>query len=239
VFLVPVEAIQDFEYPFLYDFVRRVYPELQLTETVWSQLFLDRVYHGLYLRMTLPFDLRKKAGGNGILRELLMVRENEMTRVDTRLNPNARFFEENTTLGLFPALREPLPALTWLAARSPTDHVTLLLSNVEPYEASLLPLPHSVDKLYKQLEGIPLETSLDDRFVNLLAPVHAQNGAGPAPLDQARRERFEQEFHDYARSFESALAAHRRLRPSAARHASMWLEQLSGEQELQSRGAWR
>jgi hypothetical protein len=214
VFLVPAEAVEDFDYPFVYSFVRREYPELELPEGEWTNLFLNRVYHGLYLRMALPFDLRKKDGGNGTMRELFMIRDNEMTLVDTRFNPDARFYEEGTTLGIFPALKEPPPVLAWLAARCPTADATLVLKNTEPYEVSLLPLPYSLDRLYQRIEGAALRPTLDERFRRWTAPASEYEGA-PPPFDAARRERFEAEYQDYQRRLEIAVAAHRALRPEA------------------------
>jgi hypothetical protein len=212
VFLIPVEAVEDFEYPFLYDFVRKEYPELALPEAHWTDLFLNRVYHGLYLRMGLPFDLRKKDGGSGTMRELFMVLGNEMRLVDTRFNPDARFYEEGTTLGIFPSLREPPAVLAWLASRCPTPHVTLLLNNAEPYEVSLLPLPYSLDRLYQRLEGMALQPTLDERFRRWEEPATGYESEAP-PLDPARRDRFEAEQNDYARRLDIAIAAHRTLRP--------------------------
>ena len=73
VFFVPALAVSDWAYPYLYSFVRARNPELELPLIEWTQLHVDRVYQGLYLRVTLPFDERKKDGGSGILREILTV----------------------------------------------------------------------------------------------------------------------------------------------------------------------
>jgi hypothetical protein len=237
VFLVPVEAVEDFDYPFLYDFVRKEYPALELPEAHWTELFLNRVYEGLYLRMSLPFDLRKKDGGNGTMRELFMVRDNEMTLVDTRFSPDARFYEEGATLGIFPGLKEPPAVLAWLASRCPTSHVTLLLNNVEPYEVSLLPLPYSPALLYQRLEGMELQPTLDERFRRWAAPATEFEGEAP-PFDAELRNRFEVERQDYARRLDIAIAAHRKLRPETVLKARAPSESAKVGQ-LQPEGAGR
>ena len=84
VFLVPVEDVRDWTYPFLYRFVRTHGPQLDLPEVGWTQVYIDRIYQGLYLRAALPFDPRKKDGGSGILRELLTVEGGRLIKVDTR-----------------------------------------------------------------------------------------------------------------------------------------------------------
>ena len=63
VFLVPVSDVPDWSYPFLYGFVREQREELELPQVEWTQLFVSRLYQGLYLRVALPFDLRVKDGG--------------------------------------------------------------------------------------------------------------------------------------------------------------------------------
>jgi len=74
-FFVPVQDVRDWTYPFLYGFVRDSRGEIDLPKVEWTQLFVDRLYQGLYLRVALPFDLRRKDGGSGTLRELLTIRE--------------------------------------------------------------------------------------------------------------------------------------------------------------------
>jgi hypothetical protein len=239
VFFIPVEAVKDFSYPFIYGFVRREYPELELPEATWTQLFLNRVYHGLYLEMRLPFDPRKKDGGSGTLRELLMVHDNEMTLVDTRLNPDARFYEAGTALGLFPGLKQPQAVLSWLAARCPNEHATLLLSNVEPYEVSLLPLPYSVERLYQRLQGTALQATLDDRFRLWTAPLREQDGSQRPPFDEARQQKFDQEFRDYSLRIRVALDADRVLHPEAVYHARLPLENPDGPPALEPQGTRR
>ncbi len=215
VFLIPVEAVENFEYPFLYQFVRDEYPELGLPEVQWTNLFLNRVYHGFYLRMSLPVDLRKKDGGNGTMRELMMVQGNEMTLVDTRFSPDARFYADGTTLGIFPALKKPPAVLAWLASRCPTPHATVLLNNAEPYEVSLLPLPYSLDRLYERLQGIPLRVTLDERFRRWMAPASEYEVHDAVPFDGERKKRFEAQYAGYFQRLRDALKAHRTLRPGA------------------------
>jgi hypothetical protein len=203
VFFVPVEDIQDWAYPFFYGFVRAHRTELDLPRVAWTQLFVNRLYGGLYLRVDLPFDLRKKDGGSGILRELLTVRGSQLALVNTRFSDACRVYAECVAIGYRPALEPPTPALAWLGARCPTEGCTLLLSNDEPYTLSLMPLPISLPELFARQRQRPPATFMDDRCA-----AWCSRGTAEWPFLEEETEAMQAAFASYASSFQRALRVH-------------------------------
>jgi hypothetical protein len=110
---------------------------------------------------------------------------------------------------------------------------------VQPYKVSLLPLPYSVEQLYQRLRGTALQTTLDDRFRLWTAPLREQDDSKAPPFDQARQEKFDQEFRDYLLRLQAALEADRVVHPDAVYSARLPLENLAGPRAMQSRGTWR
>ncbi len=214
VFFVPVEEVPDLDYPFFYGFVRGQLEDHELPSVGWTQLFVNRVYSGLYLRVDLPVDPRKKDGRSGLLRELLMVRGDRMTLVDTRFNSDGRLYAECVSNGVFPELREPPPALSWLARRAGTAETTFLLNSAEPFDVTLLPLPVSLAGLFEKLHRAPLEPTVDQRLGEWMAPVAAGSIAAEAPFDEDLRRRMEEDLAEYRSSLGAALRAHLALHDS-------------------------
>ncbi|MBI4241882.1 MAG: hypothetical protein HY613_09210 [Candidatus Rokubacteria bacterium] len=207
VFFVPVEEVRDWTYPFLYNFVRERRPELNLPPVGWTQLFVNRIYHGLYLRVALPFDPRKKDGGSGILQEILTVRGDRLAQIDTRFHAARRLYMDSVAASRFPALRDPSPALAWLARRCPTDATTLLMSNQPPHDLSLLPLPVSLPDLYEALYGRPPHEFKDGRLAQWSrGPWRAETAS--LPFADSELATLRSEFEEHARSFSNALRSH-------------------------------
>jgi hypothetical protein len=154
---VPVYAVDDWTYPYFYAFTRAHEPELDLPRVRWTQVFVDRLYHGLYLEVALPFDLRAADGGSGSLRSIVTVPVDGRVRV-----LNTRLQEGNDAYGLQASRSEPLrmaersPALSRLAALRP-DEQTYLMSNLAPYELSQLPMPASLTEIYEAKSGRTIE----------------------------------------------------------------------------------
>jgi hypothetical protein len=214
VIFVPAEAVSDWKYPFYYGFVRREQKELRLPLVTWSQLYVNRVYKGLYLRMDLPFDRRKKEGRKGLRRELLIVRGDRMTLVNTRFNPDSRLYAElYSFFGIrysgFPELVKPSPALAWLASRNPATGKMFLLSNKEPYNVTLLPLPVSIDEIYEKMFGAPPAPMFDERFRRWTEGDWTRGDFSLPPFTGALRARFDKEFVEYVKNMRVALAANR------------------------------
>jgi len=207
VFFVPVEMIGDWSYPFFYGFVRGRREDLELPEVFWTQLFVDRIYQGLYLRVGLPFDLRKKDGRSGVLREILTVRGNRMLKVDTRFNDACRLYTGQVARGLFPDLISPDPVLAWLSAYSPAEGTTFLMSNQSPYKLSLLPVPVSLEDLHEAMTGRFPDGFSDERFRKWTSEVEEARPARP-PLAEDEFLELKADFEDFKRSFRRALKAH-------------------------------
>jgi hypothetical protein len=205
--LVPAFDVQDWAYPFLYDFVSRHRGGLQLPQVSWTHLYTDRIYRGLYLRVALPFDKRKKDGGSGILRELLVVRGDELFSVNTRFIESRELHASAVADGVFLNLAPPPPALAWLARRAPTAGTTFLLSNLTPREISLLPLPVSLPELYElKYERMPL-TFRDNRYRQWSHGSWRDEIGTPSPFTEAEWAQLRSEFEVYATRLREALSA--------------------------------
>jgi hypothetical protein len=220
VLLVPVEVVADRSLPFAYDFVRRERPELDLPRVRWTQLHVNRVYRGLYLRVELPRDPRKRDGRQGPLRELFLVRGDELRCVDTRFDPAARRQVEAIAAGRFPSLDPPDPVLAWLSLRASDGGMTFLLSGEEPGTLTALPLPLSLsDEAERHLATLPV--TRDERHRRWTQAVEsAAPQAERLPFDGEPRERFEREAVVHAEALGRALSIHELIIGSELRSAS-------------------
>ena len=210
VFLVPVSCVKARDYVFAYNFVAREYEDLELPTAKWTQLFVNRIYQGLYLRLDLPRDLRKKDGGSGVLREICSVRDSEMTVVDTAFHAETRVYADCVANGVFPALKTAPPVLQWLDAQSPTKERILLLGSAEPFEVSLLPLPVSLDALFELVYGKTPTTITDERYVRW--QVHGMDAASTDVFDADVQKRFNEDYEAHKSAFEAALKVHQAVR---------------------------
>jgi hypothetical protein len=204
VFYVPVSEVGDWTYPFLYEFVRERRPKQELPPIEWTQLYVNRIYQGLYLRVALPFDLRKKDGGSGILRQILVVGEGLSSQLNTRFQDTPGVYAAVLADGIFPELARPDPLISWLAGRCPTSETTFLLSNKPPYGVSLLPLPISLVRLFEAGHGRTPSRFEDERYERWLHAAEAAVSAA-GPLRPADRAALETHFAHYATSFLEAL----------------------------------
>jgi hypothetical protein len=169
---------------------------------------VDRIYEGLYLRVALPFDPRKKDNGPDARRELLTVLGGRLTRLDTRLDPDGRLYNRSVAEGVLPALSPPPEALGWLARRCPTEGTTFLLSNRAPHDLTLLPLPISVAGLYEAMHGRMPNTFEDERYRRWTDRAGAAESGDPLPFSDQEWAALQSDFQDYAASFRKALRIH-------------------------------
>lgn len=119
---IPIYAVGDWTFPYFYEFVRKREESLALPRIAWTQLFVDRLYAGLHLRVELPVRLARKGvgedsyqdtdtSGNGgqILRSLLTVGADTPPMLNTE--HGGKTFEIRVEQG-----NVPTPAaLAWLA----------------------------------------------------------------------------------------------------------------------------
>jgi len=205
IFLVPANEVSDWSYPFLYEFVRKHRRDLELPKVEWTQLFVNRLYEGLYLRVSLPFDLRKKDGGSGVLREILTVEGERVSVVNTRFEDVRGLFNESLALANPPTLGAQPQALVWLALHDDASEVAFEMSTSSPYELRLLPLPISLPRLYERHTGQPPPSFQDDRVRSWQSDWRPK-GALPPPFDEVELVELRHDFEVYRSSFARALA---------------------------------
>jgi hypothetical protein len=212
---IPHAAVPDPSGVFDYEFVQREFPGFELPHVCWSQLFVDRIYEGLVVRIDLPHDLRKKDGGTGERRELLSIDDDELTLVDTRFDPDGRLYAEFLSVGAFPELASPEPELCWLDSRRPESPTTFLLQTSEPATVRLLPLPVSLGAVIANAFEGELPHWYDERF---RAWVRASRSEGrQPPFDADRRGRYERQRRIAALELQRALELDLALEPFLAR----------------------
>lgn len=206
VFFVPVSDVRDWSYPFLYAFVREHRPSLELPKVEWTQLFVNRLYEGLYLRVSLPFDLRKKDGGSGVLREILSVEGERLSVVNSRFEEVRGSFNESVAVAEPPLLAPQPGALVWLALRNDVPEVSLLMSATPPRTLRLLPLPISLPRLYELRSGRSPVRFEDERHRGWESGWRPEGASQPQPFDEAELAEMRSEFDAYRSSFVRALA---------------------------------
>ena len=216
VFAVPVSLIDDWDYPFAYRFVAEEFKELGLPEVKWTQWYVNRVYHGLYLLVELPFDPTKGDEGEKVRREVCSVRGNRMMVVDTAFRAETRLYAECIENGIFPQLSRPSAALAWLDSRRPTAERMFLLDRYVQGGVSLLPLPVSLDDLFQAFYGDKLVAIFDERY-SRWKYLAAWSVPVSTPFDRQQQERFKTEFDEYKSNFAAALRVHETVRVTDAR----------------------
>jgi len=209
-FFVPVTRISDWSYPYLYRVVRQRRKGLELPRVEWVNVFLDRIYQGLYLRVALPYDRIDADATETRRRELLLIRGEEVMRVDTWFEPPDERYGELFSDEALPELEPPAPSLSWLSDRLLPDASTVLVAATSPYEAKLLPLPIPLETLYAEVHGRRPELATIERVSRW-----EESWRPAAPEAQLLRgseiPELESEFESYRDSFLRALQAHGEL----------------------------
>jgi len=231
-FFVRVERVGDWSYPYLYGFVRERYGALDLPLVEWTQLYVNRVYRGLHLRVALPFDLRRKDGGSGTLRELLVASGGRVAGLDTRFNESDVLLARRRMIGRV-TLELAAPELVWLTSLAPLGGASLLISNEPPYVASFLPLPVSLSALFASLHGRMPKPVEGTSMLELLGVVA---GAGDprldGPLSAGELRELEDGFGAYALALQKALQASAQLDRSLPRLRGMLRERQAAARNL-------
>ena len=207
VFFVPVRDVSDWSYPFFYAFVRKARPALELPKVAWTQLFVNRLYQGLYLRVALPFDARKKDGGSGVLREILSIEGSHLSVVNSRFEEVRGLFNDAIAQANPPILGPQPAALVWLAVENDTPDLSFLMSRRAPHDLRLLPLPISLPRLYQLHAGHPPVRFEDARYLDWAKDWRPTADAPPEPFDAEEMAALRDGFDDYASAFVRALHA--------------------------------
>lgn len=205
---IPVEKVEDWTYPFLYDFVRDHTDHFELPRVAWTQLYVDRIYRGLYLRIPLPYDKRKKDGRTEPLREILTVKGHSLTHLDTRFKTKSTLYVDSMAAGLFPDIAPVPSTVLWLSRRAPLEETIFLMSNQKPYQLQPLPLPHSVEALYVEMNGHQLVTTSDERYLRWTNSRSFEEVQDPLPFSGEQIYSLEMSFVDYSQRFLRALRLH-------------------------------
>lgn len=203
-FFIPVEAVNDLIYPFLYGYIKKELQFVELPDVEWVQLYVDRYYTGLYLRMVLPFDPIKKEGRIGPRRELIAIRGNTFSIVNTRFNPDTRLFVDLIANGDSPKIQMPHPALLWLSDQHPNHEQIFLLSNNSPYHMKLLPLPFSISSLYKAIYNEDPKEYYDERIISNAMDIMSTKTLYN-PLTSSQKTDFETEYNNYIATLKLAI----------------------------------
>lgn len=228
VFFLPVTEISDWVYPYIYGFVRERRKGIELPRVEWTNVFLDRVYQGHYLRVALPFDRTGTTENPIRRRELVFIRGEEIMRVDTWFEPIQERYGELFPDAELPALEAPNSGLMGLSALISSTESSILLAASPPYEAKLMPLPIAMPSLYAAVHGRAAEFATDARVIDWNeswrpAVSEAQFLREPEAAD------LESDFTEYRASFLQALRAHGELYDSVEQvHAMLADRQQSG-----------
>ncbi len=207
ILFVPIYAVDDWTYPYFYGFVRDHRAALELPAVRWTQLFIDRLHSGLYLQVALPFDLRRRDGGSGILRSILTVEPERLRVLNTRFEDDGDAYVRHLDDRGPTRFAKPDPELAWLMGLRSAGERTFLMSNRAPNDLSILPLPVSLPELYESVEDRALlaipegRTSLWARSSQLDGPDRT------APFDEGETAELRAGFDQYARSLDRALRA--------------------------------
>jgi len=97
---VPFTSVSDLLYPFVYEIVRTT-QKLNIPRIVWTHLFLNRQFRGLYLQITLPGDKFSEEHRMGRL-ELLTVTGEYLVCLNENLRPICPVYSELIGSGVFP-----------------------------------------------------------------------------------------------------------------------------------------
>ncbi len=163
ILLVPVFAVSDWAYPYFHQFARSNWDD-GLSVVRWTRLFVNRVYHGLYLEVHLPSSGKDDLGGASLRPELLLVSGNRAACADSRLVAPCQVYPGLIAMGRFPRASRPTDAQRLLLALSEVEETLLMMQPEEPYTVSWVPVPVSLSDEYRRIMGTELPTFEDERF---------------------------------------------------------------------------
>ena len=150
---IPCEKVLDWDFPFIQLELAKELEAKSQCKPAWTTLFLSRHYKGLYLKVTLPFDLRKKYGGPDCRRAFIQCDDKGNGLVTcSRLLWPAEAFRRATADGQFPRLRYGRRVYDW-SFHSLCQPSHLIMDSRPPYQMFPLPLPFSLQSLLREVHG--------------------------------------------------------------------------------------
>ena len=150
---VPCEKVLDWDFPFIQLELLNQLEQNSQCKPEWTTLFLSRRYQGLYLKTTMPYDLRKKHGGPDCRRAFVQCDDKGNGLVTcSRLLWPAEAFRRATADGQFPRLHFGRHVHDW-ALHSLCQPSHLIMDCRPPYRMFPLPLPFSLKDLMREFHG--------------------------------------------------------------------------------------
>lgn len=207
--LLPIEALDDWSYPFLHAFIASRHPDWPLAQMRLCQLHVDRIYRGLYVELSLPRDLTKSQGGDGSLRKLLDVHDFGAIRLNTRFDDGSGALMAHLVLGHWPPTELPPSEILFLqrlrleAGDAGTTYV--LDADEKSGKARLSPTWWNLGELFRGAFGREAARVEDQRFGVWVAH-RDPDGQPPTPaFDDATRDELKRAWKRYLPALVQAL----------------------------------
>ena len=206
--LVPVNDVKDWTYPYIYQFVKGSENEVELPSVQWVQLYVNRIYHGLYLQVYLPHDPRRRDGGSGHLRELLVLRDSTIACLNTRFSNPCTAYQTMVSTSKFPTLITPSKLVMWLITHSPIEETLFIMRPYAPYQITYLPLSISLSEEYSKIDGKSLPEWVDNRFATFHPTYSPESLQLTNILSAKKTQKLLEEWKTYKSNFTHALKIH-------------------------------
>ncbi|NUQ33378.1 MAG: hypothetical protein HUU29_00360 [Planctomycetaceae bacterium] len=200
----PVADVSDFVYPFLYGKVREACPELHLPECDWTQLFVNRMYVGLYLKTFFEIEPGRRAKNY----ELLDIEGGTAAGVNVQFDADGDLLGDAVSEGKFPVPQEPVhPALRWLSRLRDQSRVTLLLDDRNMSRGDVLPLPVDVRGIHRLRLGRGIELTIDERLKVWNDAVSIETPIGTVFSDDERQQ-LRADLETFMKEMDLAMQVH-------------------------------
>ena len=208
ILLVPINDVDDWAFPYCYQFVQAHDMESDLPRITWIQLFENRIYRGLYLKVELPFERRRWSGDRRRSCDLLAVTGTTMVGLNSRFEGEAELFPQLLADGRFPELTGPSLWVEWLRTRSSIEETLMVIRPLEPFRVSHLPLPVSLESEFFEITSQSIGTWDDDRFHGWKQAADSESVRLELLASATQLQRFHAEWKTYREAIVAALRVH-------------------------------
>ena len=160
IILHPAEAISDWVFPFFYGEYLHSRTNNIALEIEWIQLFVNRIYNGLFLKIIFPKPSPKKEGNKRDKIDFLFVSSNRMRCVTSDFQIPCRIYPKLIVEGIFPE-KKPTPLhLSHISHLLPKKEIFLILRET--------PIPHVVEipliLAYSEIFERSISYHIDERY---------------------------------------------------------------------------